>query len=91
MRKILFKNEFFKSEKTSEGAYIVTVLKDNRNFHGINLEGCRFTTTAEGFIDYELTESVEKALDDKCRTSEEKSSLREELRNRTLNILISYL
>lgn len=91
MSKVLFENEYFRSEKTSEGDYVVTVLKDDRNFHGINMEGCKLITTAKGFVDYELTDTVISSVDAMCNAPKEKSLLIEELRNRTLNVLISYL
>lgn len=91
MNRILFENIHFRSEKTNDGTYIVTILKDDRNFFGINMEGCKLITTAEGFVDYELTESVKMAVDTQCSTFKEKELLIHELRNRTLNVLMMYL
>ena len=94
-REVKFLNDFFKSEKTSDGSTIITVLKDEFNFWGINLDGCELITDNRGYI---MDNFTNKSLNDMNeylnRYNNEFKNLEDfkiELRNRMLNVLISQI
>lgn len=86
---------FFKSEKVSDGSTIITILKDERNFFGINLEGCELITDNRGYIIDKFTnESLNHMREYLSRPDNEFKNLEDfkiEFRNRTLNVLISQI
>lgn len=47
---VKFLNDYFKSEKLSDGSTVITVLKDDFNFFNTNLKGCKFITDKNGYI-----------------------------------------
>lgn len=88
---IKFENKYFRSERTIHGSYVVTILKDDQNFYGINMQGCKLITSANGIIMDELTQEVINNIESKCNTPEEVRTLKCELRARQLNTLIQFL
>ena len=94
-REVKFINDFFKSEKVSDGSTIITILKDERNFFGINLEGCELITDNRGYIIDKFTnESLNHMREYLSRPDNEFKNLedfKKELKNRTLNVLISQI
>lgn len=92
MRRILFKNEYFLSEKLDNGAIIITVLKDDRRFYGISLDECQFNTNPKGFIENNFTSLSYKEIQSYCKENNlDIQRFEEELRNRTLNALMSMI
>lgn len=89
---IMFENEYFLSEKLDGNKRVVTVLKDDRCFYGINLKGCKFATNTFGFVEYEFTDKALKEIKLYCEAnSANEEFFKAELRNRTLNVLISMI
>ncbi|MBP3917103.1 hypothetical protein [Clostridium sp.] len=92
IKEVLLKNDYFLVEKYSDGSRAITILKDDRNFYDINLEDCKLCTNSEGFIDDNLTvEAIEK-INNYCLANDiDEFKFRLELRNLTLNCLLSML
>lgn len=94
MNKILVKNEIFKSERLSDGSIVVTVLRDNNNFFGIDIEGCKFVTDKEGFVQDEFTEQATEQIKNCCKKKDfgyTEYELKIELRCRFLNTIMAML
>ena len=91
MSKVQFENEYFKSEKNNDGSFVITILKDDQNFYGVDMQDCKLITNSYGFIKDEFTEKALNNISAKCNTPEEIHLLKCELRNRQLNTLIQYL
>ena len=89
---ILKSHEYFISEKSDDGSIIVTILKDDNKFYGISLVGCKFITNKMGFTNDKFTEDVIikiKEVSNKLNLDE--LDLKCELRNRALNVIMSFL
>ena len=94
MEKILFENEYFKSVKLNDLTTVVTVLKDENKFYGIDLKGCQLITTGEGFIADKYTQQAideVKAYCSKSDTTTSEQDLWTELRCRSLNCLMGMI
>lgn len=91
MSKLLFKNEYFKSEKMEDGSTVVTVLKDKNRFYEVDMEGCKLITNKYGFIADEFTKEAMSKIESISEDIERIETLKLELRNRTLNTLLSHL
>lgn len=92
--KALKKNEFYKSERLADGSTVVTVLKDNNKFFGVNLEGCKFGTNEGGFINDEFTLQAIEEIKDYCESKDfgyTEYELKLELRCRFLNTIIAMM
>lgn len=86
-----FKNQYYISEKYEDGSCVITVLDDKQLFYDIPLKGCKFITDKDGFIADEFTDisliSIKEYVKENPHLTEYK--LKIELRNRSLNILLS--
>lgn len=90
--KLLFENEFFRSERADDGSTVITIVKDGFRFEGVDLTGCKIITNAKGFCDDELTEGAKKEI----KHQSEIIKIKEEVlwykkRNRMLTALMSML
>lgn len=95
MNELLFKNDFFKSERLHDDSIAITILKDENKFFGINLEGCKLITNKDGYIEDIFSDNSIKAMHKYLSTHDNifnsYDKLKIELRNRTLNVLISHI
>lgn len=92
LRDLVFENEYFLCEKNIFHDSIITVKKDKMKFHGISLTGSKFINEYTGGAITRFSDSALEQINTYCKVHNlNVDDLCSELRNRSLNTLISMI